>query len=85
LKKPLLFLLFFAQVFISVAQKNRYAYSVQKMGSPFNIVLYADTKQIADSAAQESFKLVDSINIVCSDYDSSAELYKLQFLSLIHI
>ena len=79
LKKPLLFLLLFAQVFISVAQKNRYAYSVQKMGSPFNIVLYADTKQIADSAAQESLKLVDSINLICSDYDSSAELFKLRY------
>jgi thiamine biosynthesis lipoprotein len=55
---------------------------MQKMGSPFNIVLYADTKQIADSAAQESFKLVDSINLVCSDYDSSAELFKLRYATV---
>ncbi len=67
---------------MSAAQQNRYAYSMQKMGSPFNIVLYADTKQMADSVAQESFKLVDSINLVCSDYDSSAELYKLQFAAV---
>ena len=70
------------QVFISVALKNGYAYSVQKMGSPFNIILYADTKQMADSAAQESFKLVDSINLVCSDYDSSSELYKLRYAAV---
>ena len=82
LKKLFFFLLLFVQVFILVAQENRYAYSMQKMGSPFNLVIYADTKQIADSAAQESFKLVDSINIVCSDYDSSAELYKLQFAAV---
>ena len=82
LKKPLLFLLLFVQVFISVAQKNGYAYSVQKMGSPFNIILYADTKQMADSAAQESFKLVDSINLVCSDYDSSSELFKLRYAAV---
>jgi thiamine biosynthesis lipoprotein len=82
LKKPLLFLLLFAQVFISVAQKNGYAYSVQKMGSPFNIILYADTKQMADSAAQESFKLVDSINLICSDYDSSSELFKLRYAAV---
>ena len=82
LKKLFFFLLLFLQVFISVAQENRYTYSMQKMGSPFNLVIYADTKQIADSAAQESFKLVDSINIVCSDYDSSAELYKLQFAAV---
>ena len=79
MKKLILFLLIFVQVFISVAQKNRYAYSVHKMGSPFNIVLYADTKLMADSAAQESFKLVDSINLICSDYDSSSELFKLRY------
>lgn len=66
-------------VFISEAQDNRYAYSIQKMGSPFNLVLYADTKQIADSAAQESFRLVDSINLICSDYDSTSELFKLRY------
>jgi len=55
---------------------------MQKMGSPFNILLYADTKQMADSAAQESFKLVDSINLVCSDYDSSAELFKLRYATV---
>ena len=66
-------------VFISEAQDNRYAYSTQKMGSPFNLVLYADTKQIADSAAKESFRLVDSINLICSDYDSTSELFKLRY------
>jgi thiamine biosynthesis lipoprotein len=55
---------------------------MQKMGSPFNIVLYADTKQMADSVAQESFKLVDSINLVCSDYDSSSELFKLRYAAV---
>jgi thiamine biosynthesis lipoprotein len=82
LKKLIFFLLLFVQVFISVAQKNGYAYSVQKMGSPFNIILYADTKQMADSAAQESFKLVDSINLICSDYDSSSELFKLRYAAV---
>jgi thiamine biosynthesis lipoprotein len=67
---------------MSEAQQNRYTYSMQKMGSPFNIVLYADTKQMADSAAQESFKLVDSINLVCSDYDSTSELYKLRYAAV---
>lgn len=67
---------------MSAVQQNRYAYSMQKMGSPFNIVLYADTKQMADSAAQESFKLVDSINLICSDYDSTSELYKLRYAAV---
>ena len=55
---------------------------MQKMGSPFNLVLYAATKQLADSAADQSFRLIDSINLRCSDYDSSAELYKLQFATV---
>lgn len=55
---------------------------MQKMGSPFNLVLYAETKQAADSAAYQSFKLVDSINIICSDYESSAELFKLRFAAV---
>jgi thiamine biosynthesis lipoprotein len=79
LKKLIFFLLFFVQVFISAAQQNRFSYRMQKMGSPFNIVLYADTKQKADSAAEESFKLVDSINLICSDYDSTSELFKLRY------
>jgi thiamine biosynthesis lipoprotein len=70
------------QVFISAAQKNRYAYSLQKMGSPFNIVLYADTKLMADSVARESFMLVDSINLICSDYDSTSELFKLRYVAV---
>jgi thiamine biosynthesis lipoprotein len=82
LKKLFFFLLLFVQVFISVAQENRYTYSMQKMGSPFNLVIYADTKQIADSAAQESLKLVDSINLICSDYDSSSELFKLRYAAV---
>ncbi len=82
MKKLFFFLLLFVQVFISVAQENRYTYSMQKMGSPFNLAIYADTKQIADSLASQSFKLVDSINMVCSDYDSSAELYKLHFAAV---
>jgi thiamine biosynthesis lipoprotein len=51
---------------------------MQKMGSPFNIVFYSTSIQKADSAANESFKLIDSINIICSDYDTSSELYKLR-------
>lgn len=82
LKKLIFFLLFFVQVSISVAQENRYAYSMQKMGSPFNLVIYAGTKQLADSAAYQSFKLVDSINLICSDYDSSAELFKLRYAAV---
>jgi thiamine biosynthesis lipoprotein len=64
------------------AQQNRYAYSMQKMGSPFNLIYYTSSVQKADSIANQSFKLVDSINIICSDYDSRSELYKLRSYEL---
>lgn len=51
---------------------------MQKMGSPFNIICYTNLVQKADSVANESFKLVDSITHICSDYDNSSELYKLR-------
>lgn len=55
---------------------------MQKMGSPFNLVIYAGAKQIADSAAYQSFKLIDSINLICSDYDSTSELFKLRYAAV---
>jgi thiamine biosynthesis lipoprotein len=55
---------------------------MQKMGSPFNLVIYAGAKQVADSASYLSFKLIDSINLICSDYDSSAELFKLRYAAV---
>jgi thiamine biosynthesis lipoprotein ApbE len=51
---------------------------MQKMGSPFNIICYSNSVQKADSAANEGFKLVDAISHICSDYDSTSELYMLR-------
>jgi len=78
LKKLLVFLLISANIQVLYAQENRYAYNMQKMGSPFNIICYTNSVQKADSAANEGFKLVDVITHICSDYDSSSELYKLR-------
>jgi thiamine biosynthesis lipoprotein len=51
---------------------------MQKMGSPFNLIFYTSSVQKADNIANQSFKLVDSITNICSDYDSNSELYKLR-------
>ena len=48
-----------------------------KMGSPFNIIFYADDSLKATTTAQQCFKLVDSLVFIFSDYIDSSELMKL--------
>ena len=47
------------------------------MGSPLNIILYAQDSIIAKSQARACFKLVDSLNHIFSNYDSSSELTRI--------
>lgn len=44
------------------------------MGSPLNIILYAQDSAVANKQAMACFKLVDSLNHIFSNYDSSSEL-----------
>ena len=48
-----------------------------KMGSPFNIIFYADDSVKANDLAKQCFSLVDSFVIIYSDYIDSSELMKL--------
>jgi thiamine biosynthesis lipoprotein len=48
-----------------------------KMGSPFAIILYSDDSVKAGNLAQQCFSLVDSFNLIFSDYIDSSELKKL--------
>lgn len=61
----------------SLAQKKKYHFSESKMGSPFNIILFSADSATATRLAKESFLLVDSLNNILSDYDSSSELSRL--------
>lgn len=47
------------------------------MGSPFAIILYATDSTVAQSAATDAFKLVDSLVQIFSDYIDSSELNRL--------
>lgn len=47
------------------------------MGSPFTIVMYAKDSVQAATLATECFRLVDSLNLVFSDYIDSSELSRL--------
>jgi len=48
-----------------------------KMGSPFNIIIVSADSVKANHLARKSFQLVDSLNHIFSNYDSSSELSKI--------
>ena len=56
------------------AQESRFSFSEQKMGSPLNIIFYAQDSVIANKQARACFQLIDSLNHIFSNYDSSSEL-----------
>lgn len=47
------------------------------MGAPFNIVFYSNDSIAANNLAKQCFNLVDSFNLIFSDYIDSSELSKL--------
>ena len=72
------FLIVFSLIYFSSnAQKARFRFSEQKMGSPLNIIFYAQDSLIANKQARACFKLVDSLNHIFSNYDSSSELTRI--------
>ncbi len=48
-----------------------------KMGSPFNLIFYSDDSVKAATLADRSFHLVDSLNLIFSDYIPASELNRL--------
>lgn len=68
--------LFFALYISSIAnaQQKRFSFSKYKMGSPFQISLYAPDSTTANKLANASYALVDSLNQIFSDYIDSSEL-----------
>jgi thiamine biosynthesis lipoprotein len=53
---------------------GRFEYHEVKLGSAFNLVLYAKDKATADAAARDAFALVDRLDLVFSDYNPQSEL-----------
>jgi FAD:protein FMN transferase len=68
---------FLSNCFFALAQSQRFQYMQPKMGSPFHIIFYAEDTATATGLAQRSFQLVDSLNIVFSDYLDTSELNRL--------
>jgi thiamine biosynthesis lipoprotein len=75
-----LLLILFFPISLS-AQLKRFQFSENKMGSPFNIILYHTDSLQAGQAAHECFLIVDSINTIFSDYTISSEVGKLSLQS----
>lgn len=61
------------------AQHTRFSFSQEKMGSPFNIILYETDSVTANQRAASCYVLIDSLNKIFSDYDPESELNKLAF------
>lgn len=59
------------------AQAGKFSYSEMKMGSPFNIIIVSTDSNKANHLARKSYELVDSLNHIFSNYDSSSELSKI--------
>ena len=59
------------------AQLQRFHFTQPKMGSPFNIIFYANDSVTANAIAAQCFQLVDSLNAIFSDYLSHSELSQL--------
>ena len=59
------------------AQWKKYSFSQSKMGSPFGLILEADDSLKAVAIANECYTLVDSFNMLFSDYEPDSELSRL--------
>jgi thiamine biosynthesis lipoprotein len=54
-----------------------YEYIRPKMGTGFRVVIYAPTKEAADSAAEAAYARIDQLNDRLSDYDPKSEISQL--------
>ena len=59
------------------AQTRKFSYSEMKMGSAFNLIIVSTDSNKANHLARKSYELVDSLNHIFSNYDSSSELSKI--------
>lgn len=77
MKGILLVTVLLSTLFSAIGQYKKYNFQQPKMGSPFNIILYAEDSINAAHAAQQAFQLVDTLNQVYSDYLPNSELNQL--------
>lgn len=59
------------------AQSVRYHFTENKMGSPFHIIFYHSDSTEAARLGKDCYLLVDSLNNIFSNYDSTSEISRL--------
>ncbi len=59
------------------AQLKRFQFTENKMGSSFRIIFYHEDAEAADLVAKECFLIVDSLNMIFSDYSPESEISRL--------
>ena len=72
--KNILFILLIINSLSIYSQSKKYNFSQPKMGSPFNITLYANDSIKVHQIATEAYKIADSLNLIYSDYLENSEL-----------
>ena len=77
MKGILLVTLLLSNLFSAISQYKKYNFQQPKMGSLFNIILYAEDSINAAHAAQQAFLQIDTLNQVYSDYLPNSELNQL--------
>lgn len=63
------------------SQTKKYTFSEPKMGSPFNITLYTDDSANVKRIATKAYQIVDSLNLIYSDYLPHSELNRLSAMA----
>jgi FAD:protein FMN transferase len=82
IQQILLMLLFVEGLFAQGSDDvRRFEFAHSGMGSLFTIVVYGTDLIRAEKTANSSFVLVDSLNLIMSDYNPESELMKLSKLS----
>ena len=61
----------------SAQDLNRYEFESRHMGTRFQIILYADSDSIAQSASYSAFATIEHLNNILSDYLPDSELSRL--------
>lgn len=77
MKKSSAIILFIVICFAASAQWKKYSFQQPKMGSPFNIVMYSMDPTKTENAALATFRMIDTLNEIYSDYLPGSELNRL--------
>ena len=76
-KKGALAILLVTSFLSAFSQYKKYNFQQPKMGSPFNLVIYSLDSVAASQAALHTFRMIDTLNEIYSDYLPASELNRL--------